>query len=193
MSYFYAAGSLRVHVFSAARLQHLSTREHELSELFASLAGNVAHDDSTKVLLVGTHKDGDEKPGSGPADVGMLSNLVLERLNSSNQRYRPTAPPFLALALNLTPKQADSLLHRLAALLPYSLRPNPSAVTLTLTRRAASTSIPVPLALTLTLTLTLTTGWRRPSCTMRRVVSSASKTSVGTSATRQYAAPHSTT
>ena len=89
---FLTAGSLRVHVFSAARLQHQPTREHELSELFASLAGNLSHDDSTKVLLVGTHKDGDKKLGSGPVDVGMLSNLILGRLNSRNKRQQPAAP-----------------------------------------------------------------------------------------------------
>ena len=80
-----------MHVFSAASLQHEPTREHELSELFASLAGSLSHDDSTKVLLVGTHKDGDKKLGSGPVDVGMLSNLVLGRLNSRNQRQQPAA------------------------------------------------------------------------------------------------------
>ena len=76
-----------MHVFSAASLQHEPTREHELSELFASLAGSLSHDDSTKVLLVGTHKDGDGT--SGPVDVGMLSNLILGRLNSRNHRQQP--------------------------------------------------------------------------------------------------------
>ena len=48
----------------------------------------MAHDSSTRVLLVGTRKDGDET--TGPVDVGMLSNLVLGRLNSSDMRLAST-------------------------------------------------------------------------------------------------------
>ena len=75
-----------MHVFSAARLQDEPSREHELNELFASLAGSVTYDSSAKTLLVGTRKDGDETLGVGQVDVDMLSNLILGRLNSRDRR-----------------------------------------------------------------------------------------------------------